>query len=88
MDWSDHYPKFIMNAELDDAAKEEQGQESPVVKRLSKQVEVADIGCGFGGLLFALALRMPETLLLGELVESKPSFLCYFAIGLNRATFF
>ncbi len=71
MDWSDYYPKFVMHksdAEGDDAAKEEHGQGSSVVKRLSKQIEVADIGCGFGGLLFALAPRMPETLLLGELV--------------------
>ena len=44
-----------------------------------KNVEVADIGCGFGGLLFALAPRMPETLILGmeirvsvtEFVENK-----------------
>ena len=32
---------------------------------MEKQVEVADIGCGFGGLLFALAPKMPDTLLLG-----------------------
>ena len=32
---------------------------------MSQQVEVADIGCGFGGLLFALAPKLPNTLLLG-----------------------
>jgi tRNA G46 methylase TrmB len=32
-----------------------------------KTVEIADIGCGFGGLLFALAPRFPETLILGEI---------------------
>lgn len=36
-----------------------------------KQVEVADIGCGFGGLLFALAPRMPNTLILGLEIRSS-----------------
>jgi hypothetical protein len=31
-----------------------------------KKVEAADIGCGFGGLLIALAPLMPDTLILGE----------------------
>lgn len=32
---------------------------------MSKQVEIADIGCGYGGLLFALAPKMPNILMLG-----------------------
>jgi tRNA (guanine-N7-)-methyltransferase len=32
----------------------------------NRKVEVVDIGCGFGGLLFALATRLPETLILGN----------------------
>lgn len=32
-----------------------------------KKVEFADIGCGFGGLLIALAPMFPETLILGVL---------------------
>ena len=63
MDWSQHYPAFITNT------NEEVPDETTVVKQqqqqLSKRVEVADIGCGFGGLLFALAPKMPETLILG-----------------------
>jgi tRNA (guanine-N7-)-methyltransferase len=31
-----------------------------------KQVEFADIGCGFGGLLIALAPIFPDTLILGN----------------------
>lgn len=31
----------------------------------ANKVEVADVGCGFGGLLFALAPLMPDTLVLG-----------------------
>lgn len=53
MDWKAHYPAhtFDHNAH----APTEQ-----------KQVEVADIGCGYGGLLFALGPQMPESLLLGK----------------------
>jgi tRNA (guanine-N7-)-methyltransferase len=38
-----------------------------------KKVEIADIGCGFGGLLFALGPRFPETLILGRWFASVPS---------------
>jgi tRNA (guanine-N7-)-methyltransferase len=37
------------------------------MRQLTQDVEVADIGCGFGGLLVALAPKLPDTLLLGEL---------------------
>lgn len=36
-----------------------------------KKVEFADIGCGFGGLLIALAPMFPDTLLLGRLSTLK-----------------
>jgi len=39
-------------------------------KRLIKDVEVADIGCGFGGLLVALGPAMPDTLILGLCMSS------------------
>lgn len=51
-------------------APEENGQLVKVVKTpkaLTKNVEVADIGCGYGGLLMALGLVMPDTLCLGLL---------------------
>ena len=32
---------------------------------------MVDIGCGFGGLLVALAPLMPETLMLGECRDSN-----------------
>ena len=38
----------------------------PAFSDKDQQVEVADIGCGFGGLLFALASRCPNTLILGK----------------------
>lgn len=37
-----------------------------------KKVEWADVGCGFGGLLMALAPQFPDTLMLGESPEACP----------------
>lgn len=56
MDWSAHYPAFV---DKNFTVAED------VPPRMTKQVEVADIGCGFGGLLTALAPLMPDTLILG-----------------------
>lgn len=62
MDWSTYYPAFKSEdsesngSEVDGAAKSVE---------MRKDVEVADIGCGFGGLLVALAPKLPDTLLLG-----------------------
>jgi tRNA (guanine-N7-)-methyltransferase len=53
MDWSPYYPAYASNRVLEGTPK------------LSRDVEVADIGCGFGGLLVALAPKLPDTLLLG-----------------------
>ena len=33
---------------------------------MTKQIEIADIGCGFGGLLTALSPLFPETLMIGR----------------------
>lgn len=45
-----HYPKYF----------------APGASKGDKVVEWADVGCGFGGLLMALAPQFPETLMLGE----------------------
>lgn len=67
MDWSVHYPAFIQQIEQDELPPTRSAQEAVSIERksLSQQVEVADIGCGFGGLLFALAPKMPNTLIMG-----------------------
>lgn len=57
MNWSEYYPAYVVP------------QESPsedIPKKISQDVEVADIGCGFGGLLVGLAPKLPESLLLGR----------------------
>ncbi|KAJ4293769.1 tRNA (guanine-N(7)-)-methyltransferase (tRNA(m7G46)-methyltransferase) [Collariella sp. IMI 366227] len=64
MDWSSLYPNYI----VDDKQQTETTTSPSLVslpKPLSQPVEVADIGCGFGGLTVALATAMPSTLILG-----------------------
>jgi tRNA (guanine-N7-)-methyltransferase len=55
MDWSQHYPAY--------AEREDNSITSST--KISKQVSVADIGCGFGGLLFALSPKLPDSLIIG-----------------------
>jgi tRNA (guanine-N7-)-methyltransferase len=55
MDWSQHYPAF---------AESKDNSTAPSTK-ICKQVSVADIGCGFGGLLFALSPKLPDSLIIG-----------------------
>ena len=57
MDWSPHYP-----ASVDKSHADIEGRPRP----LTKQVTVADIGCGFGGLLIALSPLLPDELILGR----------------------
>jgi tRNA (guanine-N7-)-methyltransferase len=54
IDWSMHYPAFAVKPV---------GERTPPA--MIKNVEIADIGCGFGGLLVALSPIFPETLMLG-----------------------
>ena len=57
MDWVEYYPAYV--------ASEDEAKKTDGPQRLSKDVTVADIGCGFGGLLVALAPVLPDELLLG-----------------------
>jgi tRNA (guanine-N7-)-methyltransferase len=62
MDWASHYPAY---AEPTQSLEEPTGP-SAVVQKMKQDVEVADIGCGFGGLTVALAPKLPNTLILGR----------------------
>lgn len=64
MDWSSYYPAFVV--------EREEGEKGPA--RLSQDVEIADIGCGFGGLLVALAPRFPNALMLGMFPPPRTSY--------------
>lgn len=57
MDWPSYYPAFVAESSSDDDSGH---------KVLTKDVEIVDIGCGFGGLLVALAPMLPESLMLGK----------------------
>ncbi|CAM1506488.1 Fc.00g061290.m01.CDS01 [Cosmosporella sp. VM-42] len=62
MDWSSYFPHFAEERSSEDAAKP---------PRLSKDVEIVDIGCGFGGLLVALGPKLPEELILGLEIRTQ-----------------
>ena len=67
MDWSSHFPAFL---DPDTSKTTLAG-----TRKLLKDVEVADIGCGFGGLLVGLAPILPETLMVGTLTSLTCSML-------------
>jgi tRNA (guanine-N7-)-methyltransferase len=69
MDWSSYYPAYVKSAEEAEESSllnEVSSGKNQASRQLRKDVEVADIGCGFGGLLVALAPVLPDTLLLGR----------------------
>lgn len=72
MDWASLYPTYAVEgkkqAKSESHDTHETEEKSTAVKALTKDVEIADIGCGFGGLLFALAPKFPDTLMLGALL--------------------
>ncbi|EED24281.1 methyltransferase-like protein 1 [Talaromyces stipitatus ATCC 10500] len=63
MDWASHYPAFV---DPDTSKVTLSG-----TRKLVKDVEVADIGCGFGGLLIGLAPVLPETLMVGLEIRNQ-----------------
>ncbi|KAM0723231.1 hypothetical protein Q7P37_001431 [Cladosporium fusiforme] len=71
MDWSQHYPAYVATTseQTNPGAAQDPSTSNQIVTtqhpKMQKLPEVADIGCGFGGLLFALAPKLPNTLLLG-----------------------
>lgn len=66
MDWSSYYPAYVAPSPAKDEDNEMEGTEASDKPRpLTKDVEIADIGCGFGGLTVALAPHFPDQLILG-----------------------
>ncbi|KAL6802403.1 PXA domain-containing protein [Trichoderma sp. SZMC 28012] len=56
MDWSSYYPSYV---------DEEAPRDESKPPRMKQDVEIVDIGCGFGGLLVGLAPVFPDKLILG-----------------------
>ncbi|KAL7622253.1 tRNA (guanine-N(7)-)-methyltransferase (tRNA(m7G46)-methyltransferase) [Parahypoxylon ruwenzoriense] len=73
MDWSAFFPAFVADGQENQPETVESAETIAKLppKKLSKDVEVVDIGCGFGGLLVALAPIMPDTLLLGMEIRTQ-----------------
>ncbi|KAH8808422.1 hypothetical protein F5884DRAFT_792168 [Xylogone sp. PMI_703] len=71
MDWSTYYPAYVQSNESEQPTEDSEGKTPASPKKLRQDVEVADIGCGFGGLLVALAPKMPNTLLLGMEIRAQ-----------------
>lgn len=63
MDWSSYYPTLISQPAPE---QENTAVTSTKPRPLVKDIDVADIGCGFGGLLVALAPKLPDSVLLGK----------------------
>lgn len=80
MDWASLYPTYAVENKEQSQPKikshDNEEEKNTAVKALTKNVEVADIGCGFGGLLFALAPKFPDTLILG----ASPCHIVYDAL--------
>lgn len=64
MDWSQHYPERIPPLGSEEYKKQKEAG------TLAK-VEMADVGCGFGGLLFFLAPHFPDQLLVGMEIRTS-----------------
>lgn len=66
MDWASHYPAYAESPAVAEGPEETSiGPDSTSLKRMKQDVDVADIGCGFGGLTVALAPKLPNSLILG-----------------------
>ncbi|KAJ5086623.1 hypothetical protein NUU61_007930 [Penicillium alfredii] len=78
MDWSLHYPAFVNpNPSATNLAG---------ARKLVKDVEVVDIGCGFGGLMVGLAPLLPETLMVGEYIVSRHLHISEYKNAKGRTT--
>ncbi|CAG5123654.1 unnamed protein product [Candidula unifasciata] len=71
MDWSSFYPHHFPPTNVTDRDREPIEEQQAVTKKA--KVEFADVGCGYGGLLVALAPLFPQTLMLGMEIRVKVS---------------
>lgn len=84
MDWSSHFPAYVVSDDNEKTphalavgeSENENGNRNEnapaAVRQLIKPVTVADIGCGFGGLLIALSSLLPDDLILGSVLSALP----------------
>ena len=75
MDWIQHYPAFAQKPGEITLGDDTSTAEPSGTPTLTKPVAIADIGCGFGGLLVALSPILPSSLILG--LEIRTSVTTY-----------
>jgi len=68
MNWHQYYPKYFPSPK-----EEDERHDDPADLQPRPQVEFADIGCGYGGLLVSLSPLFPDTLMLGMEIRVKVS---------------
>ena len=74
MNWAEHYAALVEQTNHEDKSdpnKTSQNGGTPPDR--TKQVEIADIGCGYGGLIFALSPKLPDKLILGLATDHRSS---------------
>ncbi|XP_030051325.1 tRNA (guanine-N(7)-)-methyltransferase [Microcaecilia unicolor] len=71
MNWAEYYPEFFKPLNPD--AKHDDEKDLAEASIPKAQVEFADIGCGYGGLLVELSPLFPDTLMLGLEIRIKVS---------------
>ncbi|KAF8392812.1 hypothetical protein HHK36_021049 [Tetracentron sinense] len=72
VNYSIHYPQFFpSNQTTDDSGNRTSALERSFTKTCVKNIQFADIGCGFGGLLINLSTLFPETLMIGMELRDK-----------------
>ena len=69
MDWSEYYPEFFKPKSHDT----DKHDDAADLKSEKYQVDFADVGCGYGGLLVNLATIFPDKLMLGMEIRVKVS---------------
>jgi tRNA (guanine-N7-)-methyltransferase len=73
MDWSTFFPAFVVDPEelLDAGTTDGGALAKPAPRKLKQEVEILDIGCGFGGLLVAMAPVVSSSLMLGLEIRTQ-----------------
>ena len=73
MDWSEYYPEFFKPKSHDPDRHDDSADLESKNQSLHYQVDFADIGCGYGGLLVSLSSIFPAKLMLGMEIRVKVS---------------
>ena len=73
MDWSEYYPEFFKTKSHDYGRHDDLEDEVKQDSSGKYQVDFADIGCGYGGLLVNLSSIFPDKLMLGMEIRVKVS---------------